>query len=220
MSVKKRTAYSNFFYLPGGIVYFVIFVVPTALALFYSFTRWTLFDWEWVGFDNFRQFFREPALKGGLKNTFIYTFVTSGAKVVLGFALGLLVTSKVRIKGTLRSFVFFPVLVSAVAVGITFKVLMNPTTGPINQLIEFFGVSGPKWLTDPDIVLLSVALVDIWKGVGIAMVIFIAGILSVPSELLEAVSIDGGSAWHRIRHVILPMSWPATSTASLPLARP
>lgn len=215
MEKTKRQGYSRLFYLPGGGIYLILFLVPTALAFFYSFTRWTLFDWEWIGFENFRQFFRDPPLKQGLINTFIYTFLTTVVKVVLGFALGLLVTSRIRFKGTLRALVFFPVLVSTVAVGITFRVLMNPTTGPINRFIELFGVHGPSWLTDPDIVLLSVALVDIWKGIGIAMVIFIAGILSVPGELLEAASIDGGNSWHGVRHVILPLSWPATSTVIL-----
>ena len=125
--------YPHWFYLPVGIVFLVIFVVPTAMAFFYSFTRWTLFDWEFIGLDNFRQFFREPALTNGLRNTLIYAVVTSGLKVVLGMALAVLVTSRIRLKGTLRSIVFFPVLVSTVAVGITFKVLMHPTKGLINK---------------------------------------------------------------------------------------
>ncbi len=130
-------------------------------------------------------------------------------------ALAVLVTSRIRLKGTIRSIVFFPVLVSFVAVGITFKVMMHPTKGLINRTIDVIGFTGPKWLTDPQIALLSVALVDVWKGVGLAMVIFIAGIVSIPSELLESVSVDGGSAWARFRHVILPLSKPATFTVIL-----
>ena len=91
-SVRHRSMYPYWFYLPVGIVFLFIFVVPTAMAFFYSFTRWTLFDWEFVGLENFRQFFREPALTNGLRNTLIYAVVTSGVKVVLGMALGVLVT--------------------------------------------------------------------------------------------------------------------------------
>ena len=185
------------------------------MAFFYSLTRWTLFDWEFIGLENFRQFFREPALTNGLRNTFIYAVVTSGLKVVLGMALALLVTSRIRLKGTIRSIVFFPVLVSTVAVGITFKVMMHPTKGLINTTIDLIGITGPKWLTDPQIALLSIALVDVWKGVGLAMVIFIAGIVSIPSELVESVSVDGGGAWDRFRYVILPLSKPATFTVIL-----
>jgi raffinose/stachyose/melibiose transport system permease protein len=214
-TIRHAAAYPHWFYLPVGIVFVAIFVVPTAMAFFYSLTRWTLFDWEFIGLENFRQFFREPALTNGLRNTFIYAVVTSGLKVVLGMALALLVTSRIRLKGTIRSIVFFPVLVSTVAVGITFKVMMHPTKGLINATIDLIGITGPKWLTDPQIALLSIALVDVWKGVGLAMVIFIAGIVSIPSELLESVSVDGGGAWDRFRYVILPLSKPATFTVIL-----
>jgi raffinose/stachyose/melibiose transport system permease protein len=214
-AIRHRRAYPHWFYLPVTVVFVAIFVVPTGMAFFYSLTRWTLFDWEFIGLENFRQFFREPALTNGLRNTFIYAVVTSGSKVVLGMALALLVTSRIKLKGTIRSIVFFPVLVSFVAVGITFKVMMHPTKGLINTTIDVIGATGPKWLTDPQIALLSIALVDIWKGVGLAMVIFIAGIVSIPSELLESVSVDGGGAWDRFRHVILPLSKPATFTVIL-----
>jgi raffinose/stachyose/melibiose transport system permease protein len=214
-AIRHRRAYPHWFYLPVAIVFVAIFVVPTGMAFFYSLTRWTLFEWEFIGLENFRQFFREPALTNGLRNTFIYAVVTSGSKVVLGMALAVLVTSRIRLKGTIRSIVFFPVLVSFVAVGITFKVMMHPTKGLINTTIDVIGITGPKWLTDPQIALLSIALVDVWKGVGLAMVIFIAGIVSIPTELLESVSVDGGNAWDRFRHVILPLSKPATFTVIL-----
>ena len=109
-------------------------------------------------------------------------WITVGAQwlhVVLGMALALLVTSRIHLKGTVRSIVFFPVLVSFVAVGITFKVMMHPTKGLINAAIGVVGFTGPKWLTDPQIALLSVALVDVWKGVGLATVIYIAGLVSL-----------------------------------------
>jgi raffinose/stachyose/melibiose transport system permease protein len=193
-----------------------MFVGPTALSLFYAFTRWTLFDWEWIGLENFRQFFREPALTNGLRNTIVYAVVTSGLKVVLGLALAVLVTSpRLHVKGTVRSIIFFPVLVSTVAVGITFERLMHPSTGLINQALGGIGIDGPSWLTDPSIALLSVALVDVWQGVGLALVIFVAGILSIPVELLESVAVDGGGGWASLRHVILPLIKPATFTVIL-----
>jgi raffinose/stachyose/melibiose transport system permease protein len=189
-----------------------MFVVPTAMAFFYAFTRWTLFDWEFIGLENFRQFFRQPSLSNGLRNTVIYAVVTSGLKVVLGLALGVLVTSRINLKGTLRSMIFFPVLASTVAIGLTFKAMMHPTDGLLNRTIGLVGLVGPEWLTDSQIALLSVALVDVWKGVGLAMVIYIAGILSIPEDLHEAVACDGGGAWAQFRYITLPLSRPATFT--------
>jgi raffinose/stachyose/melibiose transport system permease protein len=207
--VAALGAYPYWFYLPAAIIFGVIFVLPTLLSFYYSLTRWTLFETEFIGLDNFFQFTREPSLTNGLRNTFVYAIVTSGLKVVLGLLLAVLLTSSIRARNVLRAVVFFPVLVSTVAVGITFAVLMHPSRGLINTTLAALGIDGPAWLIDPDIALWSVALVDVWKGVGIALVIFIAGILSIPEEYSDAAKLEGG-AWVRFRHIIVPLSRNAT----------
>lgn len=208
------SAYPHWFYVPAAIVFGIIFIVPTILSFYYSLTRWTLFDTEFIGLDNFFLFFREPALTSGLRNTIVYAVVTSGLKVVIGLLLAALLTSSLRSRHVLRSIIFFPVLVSTVAVGITFAVLMRPSDGLINVALAAVGIDGPQWLGDPDITLLSVAIVDVWKGVGIALVIFIAGILSIPEECNDAVRLEGGP-WTKFRHVTVPLSRNATFTVIL-----
>jgi raffinose/stachyose/melibiose transport system permease protein len=210
----EASTYPHWFYLPAGILFAVIFIAPTILSFYFSTTRWTLFDAEFIGLENFFQFFREPALVQGARNTIIYAVVTSGLKVIIGLLLATLLTSRIRLRSLLRSIIFFPVLVSTVAVGITFAVLMHPSTGLINTSLEVFGIDGPAWLTDPSIALLSVAFVDIWKGVGIALVIFIAGIMSIPEDYFDAARLEGG-AWVKFRHVIIPLSRNATFTVIL-----
>ena len=209
---RVRSPYPNWFYLPAAIVYAVLFLVPTFASFYFSLTRWTIFTSEFIGFDNFVQFFREPALTTGLVNTFVYAVLTSGAKVVLGLGLGILLTSQIVGRGYLRSVVFFPVLVSTVGIGITFTALMNPQRGVINSALASIGIDGPGWLTDPSLALFSVALVDVWKGVGLATVIYMAGIVSIPKEYYEAARVDGAGPWTMFRSIILPLSWPATST--------
>ena len=157
---RARSAYPYWFYLPAGVIFCTLFVLPTFSSFYYSLTRWTLFTTEFIGLDNFFQFFREPALTSGARNTIVYAVVTSGLKVVLGLLLATLFTSRLRLRGLLRSIVFFPVLVSTVAVGITFAVLMHPSNGLINQSLGALGIDGPNWLTNPSYALLSVALVD------------------------------------------------------------
>ncbi len=210
-----RKAYPRSFYVPAGLVYLVIFFVPTGLAFYYAFTRWTLFESQWIGLDNFRQFFREEALLKSLRNTLVYAVITSGSKVVIGMGLAVLVTSRIRLKGTVRAMIFFPVIVSTVAVGLTFSVLMHPTDGLYNRVLAAVGVDGPHWLTDVNLAIFSVALVDIWKGLGLAMVIYIAGIMSIPRDLYEAVAVDGGGWWQQFRYITLPLSQPATFTVIL-----
>ena len=160
----------------------VFFLVPSVIAFYFSLTRWTLFDQEFIGLDNFRQFFDEPALVSGLTHTLIYAAVTCGLKVVLGMLLAVLLTAPIIGRGFMRSVAFFPVLVSTVGIGLTFQVLMHPTKGAINQALDVVGIAGPAWLVDPHWALLSVAFVDVWQGVGLATVIFMAGILSIPKS--------------------------------------
>jgi raffinose/stachyose/melibiose transport system permease protein len=211
-AVRKKSPYPYWFCLPAAVIFFVFFVVPTFSSFFFSLTRWDLTDWEFIGLDNFVNFFQEPALVIGLKNTLIYAVVTCGLKVVLGILLAQLLTSRIIARGFLRSVAFFPVLVSTIGVGLTFTVLMDPSAGLINKSLAAIGIEGPAWLVDPKTALLSVALVDVWKGVGLATVIFIAGIVSIPREYFEASAVDGASAFRRFWHIVLPLSKPAITT--------
>ena len=209
---KIYTPYKYWFYLPAAVLYGVLFVVPTFASFYYSLTRWTLFDSKFIGLDNFRLFFSEPQLVKGFTNTLIYAFVTSGSKVVLGLLLAVLLTSRIVGRAYLRSVVFFPVLASTNGVAIKFTVLMNPERGLINGALGLIGIDGPGWLTDPKYALMSVALVDVWKGVGLATLIYIAGIVSIPREYMEAARVDGAGAWETFRRIVLPLSRPATVT--------
>jgi raffinose/stachyose/melibiose transport system permease protein len=89
---------------------------------------------------------------------------------------------------------------------------MNPERGIINGALSVLGVDGPGWLTDPKWALLSIAVVDVWKGVGLATLIYIAGIVSIPREYMEAARVDGAGAWESFRRIVLPLSRPATVT--------
>jgi raffinose/stachyose/melibiose transport system permease protein len=209
---RRHSLYPLWFLLPAGVIYLTFFLVPTFASFYYSLTRWTLFDQEFIGLANYVQFFAEPSLVKGLTNTLIYAVVTSGLKVVIGLLLGVLLTSQIIGRGLLRSLVFFPVLVSTIGVGLTFTVLMHPDQGLINKSLALVGISGPAWLTDPTWALMSVALVDVWKGVGLATVIYIAGIVSIPHEYMEAARVDGASSFSTFWHVVLPLARPATVT--------
>ncbi|GIK40795.1 MAG: ABC transporter permease [Chloroflexota bacterium] len=206
--------YPNWFYLPAALVFGVFFIVPTALAFYFSLTRWTLFSATFIGLENYITFLNDPMLMTGLRNTIIYAMLTSGLKVIISLPLAMLLTSNIRFKGLLRSIIFFPVLVSTVAVGITFSTLMQPSVGLINTALGFIGLPQPDWLGDPGLALYSVALVDVWKGIGIAMVIFMAGIISIPQDYFEAARLEGGT-WVKFRYVILPLARNATFTVIL-----
>jgi raffinose/stachyose/melibiose transport system permease protein len=211
-SGRKHSPYPYWFYLPAAIIYGTLFLLPTFAAFYFSLTRWTIFESKFIGFDNFVAFFQEPALVKGLTNTLIYGVITSGLKVVLGMLLAILLTSQIVARGYLRSVVFFPVLLSGIGVGIMFQILMNPDRGLINKSLALIGINGPDWLTNPQLALYSVALIDVWKGVGLATLIYIAGIVSIPRDYFEAAKVDGASATNSFFHIILPLVRPATVT--------
>lgn len=214
-SSRGRSSYPTWFFLPAGLFYVLLFLIPTGASLYFSLTRWTLFDSTFIGFDNYVEFFGDPALRTGFLNTFIFAGVTSTLKVALGMLVGILLASQIIGRAFLRSVIFFPVLMSTIGVGITFKVLMDPFDGLINQAIGLFGIAGPGWLTDPSLALLSVAFVDVWKGVGLAALIYVAGIVAIPQEYFEAAKVDGAGAWANFWHITLPLLRPATTTVVL-----
>lgn len=207
-------SYPYWFYLPAGLLFIVFFFIPTIMSFYYSLTRWTLFDATFIGLDNYKTFLTDPQLKLAFRNTIIYAILTSGLKVVIGLPLAMLLTSKIKLQGFFRSVIYFPVLISTVAAGITFYALMQPSTGVINVTLRNFGVPRIDWLGDPVLALYSVVIVDVWKGIGLAMVIFMAGIQSIPLDYYDAARLEGG-AWVKFRHVILPLSRNASFTVIL-----
>lgn len=204
--MKKEKMYSHGFLLPAMVVFGIFFMIPTVISIYYSMTVWNFSSATFCGLDNYKMFFSDPSLSIGIKNTLIYSILTSGTKVILAFFIALFLTGKLRSKTYIRSVVFFPNLVSTIAVGITFCSLMHPTKGMINKAIELVGMSGINWLGDGNIALYSVILVDIWKGLSIATIIYIAGIQSIDKTYYEAAEIDGASKWQRVRYITLPLS--------------
>lgn len=211
----RTRIYSYWFILPGMVIYGLFFLFPVLVSFPFSFTRWTLTDWYFTGLDNFRMFFSEPSLRIGFTNTLLYAVLTSGLKTVLGFIFAAYLVGRPLGSGFLQSIIFFPSLISTVAVGVTFSSLMHPAFGLINKALTFVGIPGPDWLGDPHLALLSVSLVDVWRGVGMATVIYIAGIRSIPRSYYEAAMIDGATSGQRLLSITLPLSRPAMNTVIL-----
>lgn len=208
-----KKLYSPWFLMPIGVIFFTLFILPTLMSFFFCMTTWTLTDWKFTGLDNLRMFFNEISLRISFKNTLIYASLTCMVKVVLGMLLGAVLSSTMmKTRHILRSVLFFPNLISSIAVGITFKSLMHPTRGLINAALKAIGIAGPDWLGNYNIALYSIIGIDVWKGVGIATMIYVSGIMSIPEHYYEALSIDGGNAWDKFVHITLPLCRPARNS--------
>lgn len=203
--MNKRKIYSIGFLIPAFIIFLIFFLVPLLLSFFYSLTIWDFDSVKFCGLDNFKMFFSERSLNTGIKNTLIYAILTSGLKVFLAFLLAVFLTSGIKTRNFLRSVIFFPNLVSTIAVGLTFKALMHPSKGLFNRCLQWLGFQGVDWLGNTDIALFSIVAVDVWKGIGIATVIYIAGISAIDSTYYEAASIDGAAGIKRLCYITVPL---------------
>lgn len=210
--MKRRSHYPYWFILPAALIYAVLFLAPTVASFWFSLTRWDLTTAEFIGLENFRQFLSEPFLLQGLVNTLIYAFTTSALKTTLGLLLAVYLTSNVFAQGLLRNVMFFPVLVSTIGVGLTFSAFMHPTKGIINVALGALGIGGVGWLTNPDLAIYSIAMVDVWKGIGLATLIYIAGLATISPEYYEAARIDGGTRAQMFWRITVPLVRPATVT--------
>lgn len=213
MDTKK--IYPVWFLLPAMVIFSLFFLAPLLLSSYFSLTVWNFDQVRFTGLDNFRMFFSERSLSIGVKNTLIYAFLTSALKVVLGFLIGYFLTSGIRTKNFLRSIVFFPNLVSTIAVGITFKALMHPSKGLINKVLALIGIARIDWLGNINTALYSVISTDVWKGIGIAVVIYIAGLQSIDKTYYEAAVLDGAGRGQQLWHITLPLVRPAMNSVIL-----
>lgn len=214
MNDSKITRYMHpySYLIPVLLIYGVLFIVPTLMSFFFSLTVWTLNSYSFVGFENFKMFLTEDSLRIGIKNTLIYASMTSGLKVVIALLVAVFLSSGLRSQGFFRSMIFFPNLVSTLAVGLTFSALMHPTRGVFNTLLSKCGIEGPDWLGNVNLALFSIIGVDVWKGVGVAMVIYLAGLKAISADYYEAAEIDGASRWRQFLHITIPLVRPAMNT--------
>ncbi len=204
--------YSTWFLVPAMIVFLLIFIIPTMASFFFSMTVWDFKNWRFTGLDNFIMFFSERSLNIGIKNTLIYAVLTSGIKVILAFFIAVFLTGKIKTKNIQRSIIFFPNLVSTMAIGITFTAMMHPTRGLINRALSTFVESKINWLGNPDLALFSIIGVDIWKGLSIATVIYVAGIQSIDRTYYEAAEIDGANGRQKLFAITAPLARPAMNS--------
>lgn len=193
----------------------VFFVLPVAAAFALSFTDFDIYalaslaNVRFVGLRQYADLASDPLFWKALRNTLYFGGVGGPLTVVTALGAALLVNGAVvRLKGLFRTVLFAPVVTTLVAVGLVWRYLYQPRFGLLNHALSLVGISGPDWLGDPAWAMPSLIVLANWKNFGYNMVVFVAGLQSIPEELYEAARIDGAGAWQRFRHVTLPMLGP------------
>lgn len=217
-SVNTKNMYPTYFVLGALVLYTILYVLPSLIGIGYAFTDWSAFSSEihFVGLKNFKEIFSpEENYVKYLGNTILFTLFTTIMKNILGLLLAVLLTKSVKALNFHRAVMYMPSVLSALIVGMIFKSILNPRDGLMNEFLRVFGVEGPKWLSNPKLAIWSVMAVDIWKGMGYIMTIFIAGIMSISPTYYEAAELDGANGWHKFKSVTLPMLMPTITVTTV-----
>ncbi|MCF6476581.1 sugar ABC transporter permease [Nonomuraea sp. MG754425] len=200
------------FIAPAMLLLLAFGVLPIAVALLVSLTDLDLAglgDWAgagYVGLDNYRSLLADSAFWQAMANTGVYTVLGVPAVVVTSLAVALLLNrSEGRFFRALRAFYFVPAVTAIVAVSLVWGYLYNTQFGLLNHLLGVAGLPPVRWLTDPALVKPSVAVVAVWRGTALNIIIFLAALKAIPREYLEAAALDGASELRRITSIVLPL---------------
>ncbi|MDN8587438.1 sugar ABC transporter permease [Paenibacillus sp. 11B] len=209
---RAKNLYSYYMVFPALLIYSIFFVIPAIAAFYYSFTDWRLdrIDLKFIGWDNFEKIFSDKTLILALKNTAIFAVVTVAGKNIIGLLLAVALNMRLKTKNLLRAIFYSPSILSILVISILFTPMLR-TEGTINRVLEAVGLHSlsQAWLTNPSLVIWTIAIVSIWQSAGFQMAIYLAGLQSISQENYEAATIDGASSWKSFFKITLPLLLPA-----------
>lgn len=192
------------------IVFFSVFlVIPIGIAFAGSFHEWNPLSgtYKFLGLKNYINVFKSPLFHTSVLNTFIFSVVVIIFRVGLGLGIAYAINSSfVKCKSFFRAVYYMPVVTPMVAVAFVWKFMYNPQIGAVNQLLGLH----VNWLMNPKTALLAVMIMTIWKDFGYAVVMYMAGLYSLPSDSMEAAKVDGANAWQTFKYITLPLLKPMT----------
>jgi multiple sugar transport system permease protein len=219
MPLKRR--YSDLlpaliFLLPGLVLFVLFFLGPMLYSLRISFFEWKIVHPDqsvFVGFRNYQHALSDPIFQRAILNTLAYTAITVTVKMVLGLGVALLLNQRFRGRTFFRVAYYLPVITSWVIVSLLFEYMFNGQAGLVNYILKDILRLIPKdvlWFADPILTMVPIVLLDIWKGIGWAAIIFLAGLQAIPAELYEAARVDGANSTAQLRYITWPLLGPTT----------
>lgn len=209
------------FLAPPIVLYLTFVLYPYLRAMYISLTRWRGLtpNPEFIGLANFAKMINDQYFWNALKHNLTYLVTLPFIIIAISLFMAFLLTQGVRFGNFYRIVFFFPQVMSVVAIGVLWSFVYHPTLGILNAFLKLLGVSNPPvWLGDPATALGAVGAVVVWQAVGFYMVLFIAGMESIPVTFYEAALIDGASQWHLFWKITLPLLWDTVRTALVFLA--
>ncbi|MBU3874504.1 sugar ABC transporter permease [Faecalicatena sp. AGMB00832] len=207
---KKNVLKGLLFIAPNYIGFFIFTLVPMVTAIVISFTKWKMGDMEFIGLKNYLELLSSRSFYKSFLNTVLFVLGTVPVTIVLGLGIAYFVDRYAYGKSLIRTIMFLPYTANIVAICYVWMMLFQPTYGPVNQLILKFVKTAPGWLTSSEWALICIMALQVWMYAGYCMVIYLAALKQVPSDLMEAAAIDGASRYKQFVHIILPSLSPTT----------
>ena len=207
----RQAAVGWAFCLPFLAVFVTFMAGPILVSFVTSFTDMRVTDIRspfgvgFVGIDNYLDVFADPTFRTAARNTAIYVLFSVPLTIGIGLLVALgLNEGTVRLRNVLRLGYFLPYVTSVVAIAVVWRIILGTDAGLVNGMLDRFGFDGPGWLTDSRYALWSIILMTTWRGLGLQMIIFLAGLQAIPVQFYEAAAVDGATRWQRFRYVTLP----------------
>lgn len=214
---KQLVTYGHWWWaLPAIVLVIGIHYVATLTGGFFAFTNWTgLGDFDFIGLDNFVRIFKDPLLLGSVLNTLFLAFGSVILTNAIGLLFALAINRTLKSRYILRTLLFLPVVLSPLAVSYVWKFIFQ-FNGPLNGFLGLIGLTSWQkvWLADPTWSIWAILIVVVWQGTGFTMVIYLAGLASVPIDVEEAAALDGAGVWGRFWHVVVPAIRPSIAIAT------
>lgn len=203
----SRILWAYIFLLPTLVIFVFIVIYPFLYAFWMSLHAWPAFGAkQFIGLENYARMLQDPVFWQSLKVVFIWTLGVVPSIIITSLGLAIALNAKwLRGKSIFRTIYFVPVVTSMVASGFVWRWLFEPTFGVVNYALRSLGLPGPGWLATTTWSLPAVMVVGVWKQIGYAMVIFLAGLQTIPKEFTEAGEIDGASPFQVFRHITMPL---------------
>ena len=212
--IRNRRKWIFLFSVVPMVIYTIIVIIPLLNSFYYSFTDWNGFrqDYNWVGFDNFARVFQDKLFINAIKNTAIWMAAAIILPVGGGLFIALLLHEGIWGANFYKSLFYLPICLALAVIGQVWIWIYQPNWGLINTVLRTIHLDSltSAWLAKPNTALAAVIIAWAWQQIGLAMVIFLAGLTSIPSELLEAAEIDGASHLTSLRYIVIPLLSPAT----------
>lgn len=209
ISLQTKETLAGFLFVgPMLIGVTVLTLIPIIATFMLSLADWNFIagfqQMKWVGLDNFERLFKDAAFLKSLKNNAFF-LLTVPVYLAVSMLLAVIIDKHVYMKGYFKVAYFMPYISSVVAVAIVWQVLFHPSNGPVNQLLMSMGIDNPpKWIADPKFALPSLMMISVWTSIGFNMIVYIAGLQSIPRDLYEAADIDGAGNWVKFKSITFP----------------